>query len=763
VDIQVGKPVKIQTDTRYVEHNRDYAIGDVYDALVELITNCDDSYNNLFQDQKRARDGGDILIEQLKQRKGQASYLVVRDRAQGMDSNRMKSALLRMGAHSSEAGNRGYMGRGAKDCSALGDVVFESIKDDRYYRCRITHDLNFVLEADGKTANQSERKRLGIPRGNGTSVILELAPNVRVPRLDSLAQELPWHYALRDILAVDSDSRALLRKIGTNGHSSLPLVYRPPEGELVLDEEFDVEGYPVARARLRIWKAPEPLQDSNPRFERFGIIIKGRRAIHECSLLADEFKKNPMARRYFGRLECSFIDQLMLDYETDRKLRRQHPDENPCLVVDPNRRTGLERRHPFVRRLLQIPTERLRALIAKDREQERVEQREIANQETRNRLDRLAKLASQFLREQLDELEELGAGDALDAEMFAKQGVLIYPTYLNVAVGTERTLTVYVKRSLLLNSDEAVMIQSTSPDKVEIIGSPFVLHAHKTKTDRLLGSFRVKGKKTDDQPVALIARCNGLPAVEAKVRVVEHKIEQHDFQALLEFERPEYHVRQGSRKSLHLFAKYPDVIAGQAEANVTSSDGSKVGVRGRCVLTPVVGSNYAEASILIEGRTLKSKAEITAEINGRKAMTVVKVIAKSDDDRSIPIQINIRDEDYGNFRAMWAKHEGKPNLLLISARHKSLARYLGAPPDFPGQDTALFRLLIAEIVAESVCRKALVMEAEERPWDFRWADLKEDHLIADDVLAKMQQRIREFVANAHASMLSDQDVKTALR
>src|SRR5216684_7819547 len=438
MEIKVGQPIKLQTDTRYVQHNRDYAIGDVYDALVELITNCDDSYNNLFRKQKRTRDGGDILIEQLKQRKGQASYIVVRDKAQGMDSNKMKSALLRIGAHSSEAGNRGYMGRGAKDCSALGNVVFESIKDDRCYRCKITQDLNFILEVDGKTANQSERKRLGIPHGNGTSVTLELAPNVRVPHLDSLVQELPWHYALRDILSVDSDTRALLRKVGANGHGSIPLVYRPPEGELVLDEEFDVEGYAAARAKLRIWKTPEPLEDTSPRFERFGIIIKGTRAIHECSLLADEFKKNPMARRYYGRLDCAFIDQLMLDYEEDRKVGRQHPPENPCLVVDPNRRTGLERRHPFVRKLLQIPTERLRALIAKDREQEKTQQREIANQETRNRLDKLAKLAGQFLREQLDELEELGAGDALDTGMFAKQGVLIYPTYLNVGVGVER-------------------------------------------------------------------------------------------------------------------------------------------------------------------------------------------------------------------------------------------------------------------------------------------------------------------------------------
>ena len=81
--------------------------------------------------------------------------------------------------------------------------------------------------------------------------------------------------------------------------------------------------------------------------------------------------------------------------------------------------------------------------------------------------------------------------------------------------------------------------------------------------------------------------------------------------------------------------------------------------------------------------------------------------------------------------------------------------------NFPGQDAPLFRVLIAEIVAESVCRKALTMEAKERPWDFRWADLKEDNLIADDVLAKMQQRLRQFVADAHSVMLSEQEIKAA--
>ena len=74
--------------------------------------------------------------------------------------------------------------------------------------------------------------------------------------------------------------------------------------------------------------------------------------------------------------------------------------------------------------------------------------------------------------------------------------------------------------------------------------------------------------------------------------------------------------------------------------------------------------------------------------------------------------------------ARWADHEGKPNLLLVSARHKSLSRYLGPEPDFEGQISAHFRVILAEIVAESVCRKSLTLEAKERTWEFRWADLQ---------------------------------------
>jgi hypothetical protein len=754
--LRVGVETPIRVDKRFVQHIRGHAIGDVFDALPELLTNADDSYGRLYQEKKRDRNGGDILIEHLEQRKGQPSRIVIRDRAEGMDDKGMEAKLACIGAYESKAGDRGYMGRGAKDCSELGNLTFESIKNDRYYRCRITHDLKFTLEARNERVTKEIRKHLGIPHGNGTSATLDLSPGVRLPRFESLASDLPWHYALRDIMAEDSPSRVLLRR--ADDGEAVRLVYRPVEGELLIDEIYDVDGYPGAKARLKIWRSAEPLEDSKPRFERYGILIKGKRAIHECALLSDEFRKDPNARRYFGRLDCPYLDDLLAEYQERLKRAEAHPPENPRLVIDPNRRFGLERQHPFVKALLPLPIERLRVLLARDREGEKRERREVANDETRARLARLAKLAGRFLQEQLDELEELTEADDVDKKGFAKNGILIYPTYLTVAVGKPRTLTVYVRRSLLKGEGQPVSVTCDVPAAVEVEGASFKLRPHHSKEDRLVGTFKIKGLQKHDN-VVVTARCDGLPAADALVQVVEETAQDRAFVAPLEFEREEYRVRYGRRKTLRLFAKYPDVVADETDVKVYSSDASKVAVRGRVKMVPIAGTNYAEGAVLVEGRRLKSTAAVTADVNERRATASVKVIDKPDE-QGAKIDFEIRDEDFGNFRALWADREGKPHLLLISARHKSLQRYLGDPDKgFPGQNTPLFRALIAEIVAENVCRKALTLEAKERPFDFQWADEKPD-IIVDEVFAQVQQRLRDFLAKAHAVMLSDNEISS---
>lgn len=299
----------------------------------------------------------------------------------------------------------------------------------------------------------------------------------------------------------------------------------------------------------------------------------------------------------------------------------------------------------------------------------------------------------------------------------------------------------------------------TSIDK-QVLDPTFEIKPHRTKEDRFLGTFRVRGESLKDT-VMIRAAYDGLPEAQAIATVVESRIEQRFFDEPLEFEFQDYKVREGSRRSLELYAKYPEVVAEPSEVTLISSDSASVPIRGACRLEPVAGANYAHGTVVVQGRKLHAKAEIQASANGRVAMANVHVVQRPPE-AGVPIEIQLRDEDYESFRARWADHENKPNLLLVSARHKSVSRYLGPAPEFEGQNSPLFRVLLAEIVAESVCRKSLTLESKERTWEFRWADLKEDYLIADDVFAKFQRRMRDFVADAHAIMLSDQEVKKAL-
>ncbi|MFC1678697.1 hypothetical protein ACFL2T_00555 [Elusimicrobiota bacterium] len=759
--IKVGKPIDIQTDKRYIQHIRDTAIGDIYDALVELITNADDSYHRMHSKGQRGPDGGDILVEHGEKRGSTSSTITIRDKAEGMDSSDMKRCLLTLGKRSSEEGDRGYMGRGAKDCTKLGDVVFESIKDRKYYRCRLTHDLKFILEINGKPVTKEIKKELGLLHGNGTSVHLVLKSNVKVPRYSSLKTEIPWHYSLRDIASPESPSVIHLKDGNSRKGKPDKLLYYRPEGDAVIDESFEIPGYSGAKADLKIWQSERPLEDSRggSRFQRFGIIIKGKRAIHECSLLSDEFKNDIHAKKFFGRIDCAHIDDLLNQFEDRREKQMEPSPANPTILLDPNRRFGLDRRHPFVKALLQLPSERLRKLVAQEKEKESAGQKDVANQETKSRLNKLSKLAGDFLKQQLDSLDDLSKQEDIDNEAFAKKGFLIYPTFVKLPEGATRTMTVYAKKSLLKTDDPIINISTDTEEALSIIRSAIKLKEHKTRKDTLIGYFQIEGLATKSN-ISVYAEHGGAQKAEALVDVIGKQTAHHAFASPLEFEYKENRIRLGSKKKIRLFAQFPDLVSTETEAHVLIKDSDKAAVRGRCVLKPMADSNFAEGTVIIEGRTIHARTTLSAEVNGRIAETKVIVIDKPEEDPNIPIRIEIKDEDYGNSRAIWADQEGQPNLLKISARHPSLSRYLGSKEkNYPGQSTPLFRLLTAEIVAESVCRKSMLMESKERPWEFGWAELKEDHLIADDVLAKMQQRLKEFVTRAHTIMLSSQEVR----
>ena len=73
----VGQAIDIEASKRYIQHVRDVAMTDLYDALVELITNADDSYGRLYRSGKQPKNGGDILIEHCVKRMGKSSFIII--------------------------------------------------------------------------------------------------------------------------------------------------------------------------------------------------------------------------------------------------------------------------------------------------------------------------------------------------------------------------------------------------------------------------------------------------------------------------------------------------------------------------------------------------------------------------------------------------------------------------------------------------------------------------------------------------------------
>ena len=752
--MKLNIPEELKINPRYVKFNRDAAIKDVFDALVELITNSDDSYHRLYKKQLRALDGGTILIETCGGRKNQ-SVLIVRDKAEGMTLEVMRQKLAQIGCKSSESGDRGFMARGAKDCTALGDVTFESIVDDKYYKAAVTQGLKFIPQENGKSVNQTLRKTLSIDRGNGTVVTITLTQQKRMPQPTKICENLPLHYALRDILDEKSPTEILFRHLNTQ-EKPKKLTYYKPQGDIVVKEEYLVPGYANIKATLLIFKAPEPLEDISDNFRKSGLIIKGKRGIHECSLLQPSFEKDDLAKKFSGRIECEYIDFLLEDYDERMESGKPPTIENPCLIIDPNRQNGVERNHPFAKALLENPTQKLKELIDKERAESKKSTENIVGEDLKKKLDKLAKAASKYLSQQIEDLDSGVTEDEVDEEAFAKKGVLIYPTYANIALGNVRTFGVYVDRKIFSKEAADITLKSDSL-AIEFLSHIIKLVPHKTKKNLLYGRFSIKGISLKDG-ICVETKCEGLPKAEALINVIENKIEEHQFVSPLEFEHKQYNIKEGSSKTISLFAKYPEFVNKETEIKVISNDNVSLPIKGKCVLVPVHGSNFARADITVEARRLcHEPITLLAELNDIKANTKIKI--SQQEEHGIPLKIEIKDEDFGNYRARWGDREGKPYLLLISSRHPSLKRYLGPGPNFEGQHSTHFRAILAEIVAECVCRKSLFTEAQHQSWLFHWADQKEDYLIAETVVAELHKRMKDFLPIAHQVMLEDKEVK----
>lgn len=256
---------QLQYDDRVAIQQADQAIKkDVRRALVELLTNSNDSYNKI---EESGQTGDGLMVVEIRRAYKKYSLIRVRDYAEGMNDLEMDKSVGTYGGATSGFTKgksvRGLWGRGLKDAIfGLGHGNISSIKDNTFYSSSLSIKNNkptFELEEPVK-ASRAIRKQTEIPTGNGTCVEIEVSrEDVTVPQFDSLRRFLERHFELRTIL-LNPRRKIILTEIDVKGDpkEDVELVYKPPLGLTVLDEFIDLPKY-GCNIHLEVYRSDVPL------------------------------------------------------------------------------------------------------------------------------------------------------------------------------------------------------------------------------------------------------------------------------------------------------------------------------------------------------------------------------------------------------------------------------------------------------------------------------------------------------------------------
>jgi len=720
----------LQAHARALIQTAKHAIRDVYDAVVELVTNADDRYQILKQE-------GRIEIEVERRRGKTASILRVRDFADGMDSVTMEKKLSALGGRDSGLAEgeevRGTHSRGAKDVAALGRVVFESIaQDGRYHRCEISPFLDYIPH-ESESVTAALRRGIRVPRGTGTLVTIELDDTQRVPQHDNLRDQIERLVSLREILA-DDRRKLVLRDLGKDREDTL----RQPriEGTERVKETLSIPGYPKASAKLVIMRARQPFERDPDRFRLGGILIESKHAVHEATLFDPGLESDPHALWFYGRLKCSYIDDLCNDFDERFESKCPPVETNPTYLLDPSRRSGLTREHPFVKALFGEVLKRFRPLVEEERKRREAERASIESEATRKRLNALEKAAVDFLHDFGEEDDVSRDPDDTHSESrFMDRGYALSPPFAQMIVGHSRFFWFSVRQEAFpeLEVGSTIQIECLSPD-VQADKKFSGLEPHPTREGVLRTIWKVKAVAAT-AATGVRVRVGPITA-ETAVEILVSEADRYADVTELRFSSKRYRIRTDqNQKKIRILA--PLHLVDRATPIQVTVDAANFEISGQQLLKRDEPRQIALCDLAVRSDGREVAGTLKAKMNGHEATATISTVTPP----GAGLSIKLEDIAHGNQRYRWRK-----NVLEIAARHPALKRYLGEKQE--GQESRHFRVLVAEVVAEAVCARLVGQVVQANPEEYEDADW-------DQYYADYTKYLTRFLPIAHKLQVPD--------
>lgn len=337
----------IEVSNRAYDFIRQFTIKSVKDALVELITNSVDAYNK-----------NNMMSKQINIEYHSDGYLYVYDQAIGLTASQMETCFLKVGDYTNYEGARGFFSRGAKDISALGDLQFVAIKDNKYSICNIYYNLTYDFPIKDVDITNEIRQQYKITN-NGLSVRISLLSNFMISDTVSYINSIHNIAVLRDIFMDDN----VIVSFGAFENNleiySKIIKFSYPYSQLLLQLEYNVPNYDTVTAKFVVNQTYEKMpQPSNEKDMIFGFLLKSASTIYEVSTIDDRYRWDPYMNYIYGYLQCDHISTLLYDYDLNGP-----SEKNPFPIIDPSRITGVNIEHPFIINLLSIPKVRLDQIL----------------------------------------------------------------------------------------------------------------------------------------------------------------------------------------------------------------------------------------------------------------------------------------------------------------------------------------------------------------------------------------------------------------
>lgn len=497
---------KLQYADRVALQQADQAIRkDVLRALVEIITNSNDSYSRL--EHAGLKVSGEIIID--IQRKHKNSIIRITDRAEGMTDTRMDKVVGTYGEATSglkeDKHVRGMWGRGLKDSIfGLGYGSVHSFKGAYFYSCSLLLKNGiptFELEVPVR-ATVPLREKYGIPEGNGTILeIIVSRDDVKVPQFDNFRNYLQRHFELRPIMS-NPKRKIILRDIPSAEkirHEHV-LSYKSPRGEKVLNEKIKIEGYP-ATAKLEVFRSAIQLSTRGEEgdYADGGLLVISRATVVSLTML--KYENDPYAGYFYGSIQCDHLHDLL-------------KNDEPVLTAT---RDGINWSHPFAKALKLAVESKLDPLIEAERKHAVQDEQTHLDKQFRQKIDHALHELNTIALSELSDRRDDGDQKRVD---LPPSGIGFFPERVYVQTGQTVSLNLFVQLSEKVRTGATITVISNSPEII-VLNQQVIIQPHKTDDSVGRAHIRVEGRQVGSE--GLVTAYIGKQRAQALVQVRSKK------------------------------------------------------------------------------------------------------------------------------------------------------------------------------------------------------------------------------------------------